>query len=846
MPRTDPIQQSFNGGEFGRQLLARTDFAKYKNGLRKAENVIPLTHGGASRRPGSRYIATVKDSTALTHVMPFVFKTTQAYMIEKGNNYFRFMRNQGTITTVDVTASITNGDFPSGIANWTDKSPGTGAISHDATNDRLSLDANTTPATNFAHAEQQVTNASAIAHILGFRVYGAPGDTIKVRVGTSTGGTQIINDQVVGVGFHITEFTATAADFFVQFIYDALPKSVTIDNVILLDDQPVEIVTPYTTAQVAQLRWVQSTDTLYLFHNDVPTYKLLRLGHASWSLEEIDWGDGPYMDENITTTTLAAGATTGEAVTITASAVNGINDNDGFKSTDVGRPIRLAASDGTIGYGIVVEFTDTTHVKVDVRDAFKDTVATASWKLGVFSGTTGYPATGHFNDQRLVVANTTQDPDKLWFSQSGDFENMRQDSDLTSSSVETQDDDAFDFRISSDQVNPIRWMRSGKQFIIGTQGGEWIASSDGPILKPSDIDIKQHTRMGSANIDPIQVDNAVLFAQRGERRIHEFAFNFEADGFRSPDLTILAPHITQTRIIRTVYAQSPDNAVIAQRTDGRLAVLTYKREQDVVGWARWVLGGTFSSGIAVVESVAVIPGNNGSGQTQDSTERDEIWVVVKRTINSSTVRYIEMFEERFEGTDPNNFLTQALYETQILIDQKDAYYADSLITYDGAASGLTANLTGYTHLIGETVKVLADGAVHPDVVVDSSGEITLEYDASVVQTGLGYFHDIEPLILDVGNPAGSALAKLKKIREVGFLLHETGALTVGADRANLKDKSLREIADLMDTAVPLFSGIFIAEIDGGEVTDPKVIIRADDPTPFTLLASTGDVHTTVP
>lgn len=837
MPRAEPLQSAFNAGEFSPDMAARTDFDKSRSALRKAENVIPLAQGGAARRGGTRFVVEVKDSTAKTYLAPFQFSTTQAYQLEAGNLYFRFMRNQGVITASNITGTVANGTFDSDVSSWTDNSAGTGAISHDGTNNRLSLDSGGTGATNQAEAEQEITNALAVEHVLRFRVYGAPGDKIKLSIGTATGGTQILNAKELGVGFHSHAFTATAANFFIRFVYDpTVAKSVTVDDVALLDNVATELTTPYTTAQIPNLRWAQSADVLFIVHSAHPTYKLLRFGHSSWSLEEVAWNDGPYLAENETATTLAPAATTGLGITVTATSIVGINGDEGFKSTDVGRWIRI--SDGTnFGAGVIVAFTDTTHVDIDIKDDFPATTARTGWKLGAWSGTTGYPQTIQFHEQRLVLSNTVTDPDKFWLSQSGDFENMRPDSDKTGGGVEVQDDDALDYRISSDQVNAVQWIRSGRQLTLGTRGGEWIASSDGPTLTPTDIDVKQQTSTGSAFVDPVQVDNAVLFLQRGKRQIREFAFNFEADGFRSPDMTILANHITQSRICRMVYASAPDSLVVCLREDGRLAVLAYKREQDVVGWGRWTLGGVFGSDIAVVESVSVIPGNNGSGQVEDSTERDEIWCVVKRTIDGSTVRYIEVFEERFEGPDRNDYLTEALYETALLTAQKKQYYADSVITYDSSS---TTAMTGLTHLEGESSKILADGAVHPDKAV-ASGALTLDYAASIVQMGLGYHHDIEPLKMDVGNPGGSGIAKDKRIRKAGLILKECGALTVGSDRASLKEVTLREVSDEVGTAVPLFTGIMDVEIEGPFIPDPRAIIRGDDPTAFTLLGWVPDV-----
>lgn len=833
MPRVDPIQPAFNAGEFGPAMLARSDFDKYRAALRKCENMIALPQGGARRRPGTRFVLEAKDSSAKAELIPFEFSTEQAYMIVAENLGFRFCRNQGIISTQNITASITNGAFGSGITNWTDQSGAGSSIAHDATNSRMSLTSNGT--TN-AHAEQQVTNALAVEHVLQFRVYGAPGDKIKLRIGTSSTGAEIVNDKELGVGFYAYAFTATAADFYVQFLHDT-GKTLGIDDVALIDNSPVELVTPYTTAQLPNVRWAQSADVLYLGHSAHPVYKLLRFGHASWGLEEVEWLDGPYLAENATTTTMDPGATTGLGISLLASSTVGVNGGEGFQPTDVGRLFRY--SDGTnIGYGVITSVTDTLNAVIDVRDDFPVHTAKTTWRLGAWSGTTGYPQVIHFHEQRLCLANTTNDPDKYWLSQTGDFENMRIDSEKSGGGVEVQDDDALDYRISSDQVNAIQWVRSGRQLTIGTRGGEWVAQADGPIITPTDIDTKQQTSTGSSFINPVQVDNAVLFAQRGKREIREFAFNFEADGFRSPDMTILADHITRGRVCRMLYAASPDSQVCCVREDGRLAVLTYKREQDVIGWGRWVLGGEFSGGIAVAETAAVIPGNDGAGQVRDSTERDEIWVSVKRTINGVTKRYIEVFEESFEGPDRNDYLTEASYETALLAAQKNAYYCDSCITYDGVS---TTTITGLGHLEGQTVKVLADGAVHPDKTV-SSGQITLDQAASVVQVGLGYFHDMEPMKMDFGNPAGSALGKDKRVRETTLILHECGSLKIGSGRDDLKTISLREVADLMDTAVPLFSGERKVEIEGPYIPDPRLVIRNDDPTPFTCLALVPDVQ----
>jgi hypothetical protein len=227
------------------------------------------------------------------------------------------------------------------------------------------------------------------------------------------------------------------------------------------------------------------------------------------------------------------------------------------------------------------------------------------------------------------------------------------------------------------------------------------------------------------------------------------------------------------------------------------------------------------SGDAVVESVAVIPGANGSGQTQDSTSRDEIWVIVKRTINSSTSRYIEFLERDYETGQ----------------DQEDAYYADSIITYDAEAA--TA-LSGLDHLEGETVKIWADGAIHADKTV-SSGAITLDNAASVVQIGLAYTHTLKTLKVVAGNPAGTPLGKTKRIYGLTFALLNSHTLKYGPSADDLEDKDFRVVANPMDAGAPLFTGEQFVEFPGDWKGDPRIVIESSDPSPFTLLALAPEI-----
>lgn len=791
--------------------------------------MVPMAEGGLMRRPATRFVAEVKSSSVKGRLKRFEFSTTQAYMLELGAQVMRFYRHQGQIVAGDTDASITNGTFTSNITDWDDRSTGLGSIAHDATDGRLNLIPGGTGGTDIGWAEQDVAIGATVdtnEHVLKFRVLGAPSDRIELRIGTTTTGSELVDDVQLQVGWHCHAFTPGDgnATVYIQFRNrgDFRNKTVQIDDVSLLDNVGVEVDTPWLEAELFQVNGPQSADILYLYHPDHPTYKLIRRGHTSWSLVEVAWIDGPYLDQNTTATTLLPSAATGLGINLTLSAVTGVNDDQGWLSTDIGRLVRYQKGGaGAWGYAIIVSITSTTVAVADVREDFQATpTAATAWRLGAWSSTTGYPSVGSFYEQRQFAAHTSDQPQTLWATQTADFENHTPDN--LSGTVE--DDDALDYTISADEVNAIRWLSPGEAtLVIGTTGGEWIPESNGVVLTPNDIVIRRRTKHGAANIQPLRVGNVVLFVQKAKRKIREFGFSFEIDGFQAPDMTRLAQHITRGGIVEMDFQQEPDSVVWAVRDDGQLLSMTFRREEDVVGWSRHIIGGSFSTGNAVVESVAVIPGADGAGQVQSSESRDEVWLIVERTIDAATNRYIEVLERDFETGD----------------DEEDAYYADSIITYDGAA---TISITGLSHLEGETVKILADGFIHPDKTV-VSGSITLDDDASVVQVGLGYTHTIKPLKFEGGTAAGTAIGKIKQVFGVTFVLLNCHTLSFGPDASDLRTIDFREVADAMDTAVPFFTGERFEEFDDTWKTDPRIVIQDDSPAPFTLLALAPEIDT---
>jgi hypothetical protein len=736
---------NFTGGELSPRLDGRNDLTKYTSGCKTLENLIVYPHGAAARRPGTSFVAEVANSANKTRLIPFEFSTTQTYMLEFSNLKIRVFKDNGSVLEADkVITNVTQADPAVVTSN-----------SHGYSNGD----------------EVVITEVVGMTELNGKRFLVA---------GVTTNTFELTNKE--GVTTDSTGFTT--------YVSDGVSNKV------------FEITTPYTTAQLFDIKFAQSADVMYITHPAHEASKLSRTGHTTWSLDEISFTNGPFLDSNITTTTFTpASAGVGSGVNVTASAITGINGGSGFLTTDVGRQMRIG-----VGYAEITARTSTTVVVVTITTAIANTTANADWSLGAFSDTTGHPSCVTFFEQRLIFAGTTSEPQTIFFSKSGDYENM--DANIGGTIA---DDDAIIYTIASNQVNAIRFMTATRTLIIGTAGGEFTVSGGGTdsAVTPTNILIKKQSNHGSANVDAIAVGNATLFLQRAKRKIRELAYNFDVDGYLAPDMTILAEHVTEGGLIQLAYQQEPNQIIYAARADGELVGLTYQREQQVTAWHRHIFGGIFGTttitvtdyanitngtrivlnksngekttftsattvtaglfhtttsnnqtatnlktlidantdftatvstnvvtitevvstglgyltassfdtarltatnqGKVVCESVAVIPTDDAEYQ---------VWVIIKRTVNGITKRYVEYLNNvDFVETDNTSF-----------------NYLDSALSYSGTA---VSTVSGLDHLEGQTVHILANGATHPVKVV-TAGVVTLDRASTNVKVGLGY------------------------------------------------------------------------------------------------------------
>lgn len=849
MARLSHAFTNFTAGELSPRLDGRVDLAKYANGCTILENFMIHAHGGAARRPGTKHVAEVKTSSLKTRLIPFEFSSEQTYIIELGNQYARFYKDNGQITSSGSAYEISTPYLTAHLpALKYAQSADVMYITHPSYSPRK--------LSRTGHAAWTLTEVTTTFGPMQDLNTTATTFSASSRTGTSTitSSTSVFASTDVGRLIQIYEGWAKISAY-----SSATSVSAVVQENLKGD---AELLPEYTASTISFIEGDPSATAAE--HND-------RIVDSAKN----------FVKQNFKT---------GQTVTVSGTASN----NGDFLIVDVTADTMLTApSDDLTAESAGSSFTIVGKLE-----------ATDEWSLGAFSGTTGYPGAICFFEERLVYGGSTTQPQTVWFSESGAFDSFNTGAD---------DSDAMVYTIASNQVNIIRYLASGRSLVIGTSGGEFVAGSGSTTepLTPTSVQIKRQTSHGTANIAPVSVGNVILFLQRAKRKIREFVFNLDVDGYVAPDMTLLAEHISEGGIDDIALQQEPDNVIWAVRADGVLCGMTYRREENVVAWHRHPIAGidgaatitltdyaniavgtkiiltksdgtsvTFTSeaagasapaetlgwrpntnnntsadnlyaainahasftvanpaanvitvtettraGVghlsivsydkirlaatsqtgAIVESVAIIPGD---------LDEDQVWIVVKRTINGATKRFVE-------------YLTAFDFG----VDVEDAFFVDSGLTYTGSAA---STISGLGHLEGESVTILANGAAHANKTV-SSGSITLDRTTTKAHIGLGFTSTLKTMRLEGGAVDGTSQGKIKRIHDVTLRLYRSVGAKIGPSTSSVDLIPFRSSADEMDQSLEMYTGDKFLEFSSGYDTDGFVAVVQDQPLPMTVV-----------
>jgi hypothetical protein len=440
-----------------------------------------------------------------------------------------------------------------------------------------------------------------------------------------------------------------------------------------------------------------------------------------------------------------------------------------------------------------------------VNGATETPIALTRYAFQSWNYSDGYPIAINFYKNRLALCFGR----KANLSSSGAYEDF-----TPKTGFQVLDSNAINLTLGMKELTPIRWISGNRDLLCGTDSQEFTLQSqtENLVFSPSNIKMVPQTNVGTRLQEPIEYGNATLYVEFSGQRLREAKYDYSIDRYATEDVSILAEHIPALGIQDLCMQKDHDPVVWTPLGDGSLGAMTYNRDRKVLAWHHHYLGGanaTNGQPWAYVWSAEAIP--------SPLSNRDDVWFVAERVINGSTVRYIEYLED---------------YK---LVEQGLQYglYADAGLTYNGAPA---TTITGLGHLIGQTVKVLADGGVHPPCVVSPGGTITLNYAASVVNIGLGYTSTLQTMRPEFGSQDGTAQSRIKTIGECVFRFRNTVGGYVGTDLSQMYPIPFRYRTLPFGSVIPMISGDTAVDLSSGWDRDAFICVQQSDPLPMTLVA----------
>lgn len=903
MPLQNKSILSFNRGILSKLGLARTDIERYALSAEVMTNFMPRVLGSMMLRPGLQYIGpTLNNQSAST--IPFVFATTDTAHLEFTDSVLRVRVNDVLITRPLVSAVVTNGTFDSDVSGWTDSDEG-GATSAWASGGYLSLSGT---GVNSAIRDQQVTvNESGIVHAL--RIIVARGNA-TLRVGSASGLDDYVKETALGTGTHSLAFTPSGASFWIRFQNVNIPAAL-VDSCVVEGAGVMQLPTPFTASLLQYLRPEQSADVLYFACGGaIQQRKIERRGTTSWSVVLYEPVDGPWNLINTTATTIAADAINGD-ITLTASKaifrpthVGGLfriastgqlvqaNISGDDQWTDpievvgigaqrvlqysltgtyvgtatlqysVGAPgswvdvanhsgvgsyndgqdnqiifyrigikpgnytsgtlvAQLSFASGSIsGIARITAYSSGTVVSARVLKSLGGTGSSANWWEGQWSDFRGYPSTLAFFEGRL-----------WWFGKN-------KVNGSVSDTYESFDDTivgesgAISRSIGQGPVDTINWALPLLQLELGTGGGEFSVRSStfSDPISPTNFYLHPIGSQGSAPINAVKVDTKGIFVQRGGQRVFELDQSIYTNDYASTEITLMVPDLNKAGIVKIAVQRQPDTRVHCVRADGTTGVMIYNRGENIICWVEVETDG-------FIEDVSVVPGQG----------EDQVYYVVRRTINGNTVRYLEKWA--------TEAACQGLPEARLV----DAHFVFS-------SNSEVVRVNGLSHLEGETVSVWGWNMLHP--FVDASGNTTGR-DLGLHPVAGGQVSGLSSAITDacVGLPytaqfksmkeafaaaLGTAINQTKRISEVGLVLLNSHAqgLLMGGDfnPENMESIPLDDLPQLPSDE-PDLDAMFVdydrnlTAFNDTWGTDSRLCLQAASPRPCTVVACTVSMQT---
>lgn len=880
MPRQNAPVYSLNGGEVGPSALARFDLQRLQFAAERMENLFPEVIGQMSFRPG---LEMLDESLPNTVMVPFVVDSETQYMLMFSNNRMRVMQNGRLLRREAVSTTIQNGDFSS-FTGWTDVSTGTASAT--AFNGALIL---TGAPASTATARQQVSVAPAdqqTEHALDIRI--TRGD-LTLNVGTTAGGSDLINNQSLGEGRHSIAFTPGAANFWID-LSGPENRNAAVTDCLIEPAGLLTVVHPWSGQDIRNLRYDQSRDILFAGVTGFQQRQIERRGDTSWSIVRYQVDDGPFRVEDPTTTTVTPSVSTGNG-TLTASEPL-------FSTADVGSLFRLIHDQQNVtttfsGVGQTSENIRVTGVGATAR-TFTVVINTSNDWNGTIELESSIAEPGNWTSEQTYTGSTTTNVSNNLDNQivffrlnvtaytagtasvelryaGGSTTGICRVTSFTSSTVVGMEVlQFFGSTTPTTQWDRSEWSeRFGWPDTVAFHDGRlWWGRGDTVFGSVSDRFFSfDDTQVGDSGpvVRTVNAETArgIVWLQSLQRLVvgtDISEISIRASSFDEPlTANAFVPRKASTRGCANIAPVEIDkNAVFVQRSGSRVFELAL--ESGVVDYASRDLTELHTRVCEPgIRSIAVqrqpdtriwFVLNDGTARvlTYEPTENVVAW---SRVTTNGVIEDVEVLPSTIEDevylSVARTFNNDTVYEFQRLARSTNANggtlnrMADSFVHISNDTP--SATIDGLDHLEGQQVIVWADGqAIHDqsNMATVSGGAIPNTTPYSEVTVGLPYTGNWKSTKLAYGAALGTPLNQYKKVDHLGLFMVDTApdGVRIGRDTNNLTGLN-RFGADgqiIPDGAVLSEYDVDMQQFNGDWRTDSRVCIQAQAPYPVHVAA----------
>ncbi len=853
------LQPSFTGGEISPSLRARTDASAYHTWVQTAQNMLIHPQGGISNRAGTQYKSLAKNTARPCRLIPFHLGKDEAYVIEAGERYFRFHtaggpleNGQGNICEISTPYAqedisrlqyaqyqsalyVAHGKYPlykltrtaRGVFTWEEVSLKGGPFQplNTCENHRMRVYAQTETlqssgvAATLALEPVSYSQWMVWAYFDGTQFYASENFGLNIPAIVSafnnTYASQGLTAYHLGSIIYVQSAAEDGGDWngkvlSIEYHHGFMDAPTAVFSQALSGGENAGTITEVETGQ-----YVLESDFAYftplhiggkfsLTHNVDAQYQSGSLGYESTSTHLSCGGGwtlrtgGTWTGQLVVETSRDLGLTwqTHKILTRAEEEENlyiagQIKDAENMyllrvRSVQItGQATYELTAEAFIQRAVLqaVSYVSSTQLIVSCQQAFGSREWTYLWAEGSFSPAAGYPACVFFYRDRLGLAATTAEPQTLWFSKIGNFTDFGRARDTL------LDTDCLSISLSGKHLNAVQSVLISNRLLVFTTGSEWTISCNGPFTL-ANIQLEQQSQRGASATAPVMIGGRGLFVQAGGSSLRDFYYDYAQASYIGDDLTWRAKHLFAGHtIVEMAFEQEPDSTLWCLLEDGSIRSLTYIPEQGILAWAHHVTQG-------IAHSICSL--------AQDG--KDQIWWVVER--NGKYI--IERFFSRTEQADLSG-----------------ACFLDAAVLYRFTQP--RQQITGLTHLEGQTVCALADGNVVQGLVV-TQGTVTLPVAACEAAVGLAYVSKLVTLPVAIEKTA----RKQRLVAVQARLLNSRGG------KIGTHEEALTELCQRTDeaynAAVRLQTGPVEISLRDIHQQEPCVHIIQQDPLPLTLLA----------